>query len=51
VGTPHHNHPPGGPMTGCDCGATPEEQTEGRHYEDCTSREGQPDDPYDHYGI
>lgn len=37
-------------MTGCDCGATPEEQAAGRHYDGCTTREGQPDDPSDHYG-
>ena len=36
---------------GCDCGATPEEQTAGRHYDGCATHEGQPDDPSEHYGL
>lgn len=38
-------------MNGCDCGATPEEQAAGRHYDGCTTHEGPVDDPSDHYGL
>lgn len=34
----------------CDCDATPEELTAGIHGQPCTSRDGAPDDPSDHYG-
>lgn len=34
----------------CDCNATPEELTAGIHGTPCTSRDGEPDDPSDHYG-
>lgn len=34
----------------CDCDATPEERLAGIHGTPCTSSEGQPDDPSDHYG-
>ncbi|MFJ4473293.1 hypothetical protein ACIP2X_38165 [Streptomyces sp. NPDC089424] len=40
--------PPGGPVN-CDCGATREDQTAGIHGDDCTSRDGQPDQASDHY--
>lgn len=35
---------------GCDCGAGPEETAAGIHGPGCVSRDGQPDDPSDHYG-
>lgn len=37
-------------MLTCDCGATPEDQAADIHGIPCTSRDGQPDDPSDHYG-
>jgi hypothetical protein len=37
-------------MPTCDCGARPEEIAAGIHYPGCTSAEGEPDDPSDHYG-
>lgn len=37
-------------MQACDCGATPEDIAVGIHTEPCTSREGTPDEPADHYG-
>lgn len=37
-------------MPNCDCDATPEDLAAGIHTEPCTSREGTPDDPSDHYG-
>ena len=36
-------------MTSCDCDATPEDLASGIHGTPCTSRDGQPDDPSDHY--
>lgn len=38
-------------MDCCDCGATSEDQAAGIHNEPCASREGQPDDPSDHYKL
>jgi hypothetical protein len=35
---------------GCDCGATSTEVAAGIHRDPCTSRDGQTDDPSDHYG-
>ena len=43
-------HTAEGPMNGCDCGATPEEQAAGRHYNGCATHEGPADDPSDAYG-
>lgn len=37
-------------MTGCDCGATPEEQAAGRHFDGCNTADGPADDASDHYG-
>jgi hypothetical protein len=34
----------------CDCGADSEDQAAGIHNEPCTSTDGEPDDPSDHYG-
>lgn len=37
-------------MPNCDCDATPEEVAAGIHTPGCTSHDGTPDDPSDHYG-
>lgn len=37
-------------MPNCDCGAAPEEVAAGIHHTGCTSHDGTPDEPSDHYG-
>ncbi len=37
-------------MPTCDCGVTPEEAAAGIHQPGCTSHDGTPDTPSDHYG-
>ncbi|GGS96667.1 hypothetical protein GCM10010270_80770 [Streptomyces violaceus] len=47
----HHPTPlEGAPRMHCDCDATREDLAAGIHNEPCTSREGTPDDPSEHYG-